>query len=758
MIRKTLTLTLLGIAAYLIPMQAQTNQKHWETILDIVAKVQFYNGSATPPSNWKLKSYTPDNDWKTNNINVVGYKDMLTNCNVCGIAKTGSTIYARAVFNIKDTGKIESFLFGLLYLDGIVIYINGAEVFRANLGEVGTATTDGQKADATLPMESLNCEFMPTVLINKELFKDTLKNGENILAIEVHNDAVDKQFAFYQLWMSAEVNSAEIENTVSIPNYPFQISADSSEIPIVMLNVPSGFIPDEPKVPATMKIIDNGAGNINRISDTKYAFEGSIEIERRGSSSQDMPKHSYGFKIVDKDGKDTSFSLLGMPKESDWILKGEMMDKTLLRDYLTFELARKTNHYSPRSRFCELYYNGKNVGLFAIEEKIKRDTFRVDIAKLKSTDNTGLDVTGGYILKLDKNTGSASESIPSKYKTLLTNHSFSFQLEYPKIDDITAEQKTYIKTFMDEFETALHSENYKDPAEGYRKYISVKSFIDYLIMQELARNVDGYRLSTFMYKEKDKSDKLGKLHMGPLWDFNLAYGYSGELCNGTWSREGWAFDYNKDCPNDSYFVPFWWDRLHQDPAFRAELKARWNELRKGPLHQDSINSLIDNTVATNKNAIDRNYTIWQDVFAAQIWPYGAVGKGYNEEISYLKNFITERLAWMDTNLPSVREEVMYPVGINYANNNVSQIKVYPVPFITDVTFEFAASNDNKVKLSVFNLSGQAVYSNTSYSTEGINYLKWNGKDGIGNTVKSGIYVYTLELNDQVIVRNKIVKY
>jgi hypothetical protein len=278
-----------------------------------------------------------------------------------------------------------------------------------------------------------------------------------------------------------------------------------------------------------------------------------------------------------------------------------------------------------------------------------------------------------------------------------------------------------------------------------------------MIIQELARNVDGYRLSTYLYKEKDKIDKLGQIHMGPVWDFNLAYGYSGILCGGNWKNEGWGYDYNHDCPNDSYYIPFWWDRLLQDVYFRDQLKQRWDELRAGVFQQDSIMSIIDNFVSSNRDAIDRNFIIWNSVFQNFIWPNDKIGNNYDEEIGYLKNFITKRLSWIDDNLPEVHQEIIYDNPSNVVNA-IAQIRCYPNPFADNFTVEFMGMANKNVVVKLTNIEGKLVKASYSSSISGINQMVINNKDMNNNILMPGIYFYTIEIDGNTIIRSKIIKF
>lgn len=747
--KKNLLLYILMIAY----ITANAQVKKWETIFDPGAEYDYYTKLATPPASWKALGFVKTTDWKSGR-GPIGFGPIMSRCNNCLTAPKTTTIYSRTNFTIKDTSHIEALSLFIDYMDGFVAYINGVEVARGNMGKAGEPTTAYQTADSPHFLDYYSKEVYSGYLLKKEILKNVLVNGNNVLAVEVHDDVATATEVLFYTILNVGLNTNVSEYDTCYTMYPLPNDNDSSKLPIVKLNFSSPMVPDEGRITVDMKIVDNG--DINHFSDSVYAYSGKVTIERRGSASQGFPKRSYGFTTIDESGNDTSVSLLGLPREKDWILKGEMEDRTMLRDVLTYELAREMGHYAPRSRFCELYINGTHMGLFAIMEKIKRDTFRVDIAKLKETDNSGLDVTGGYLLKIDKTTGGSKGGFSSSYKAPLQSLKPYFQYEYPKGDKITESQKTYIQEFMSSFENVLRSENYKDKTEGYRKYISVKSFIDYMISQELARNVDGYRISTFLYKEKDKSYKNGKLHMGPVWDFNLAYGYSGDLCRSSWSDEGWGYDYNKDCPGDNFYIPFWWDRLLQDPDFRTEYKARWDELRSGPLHLDLINAAIDSLVQNNIDGIAKNNFIWTDVFKTSLWPNNPIADDYAGEISYLKNFISDRIIWLDSHIPEVCEEVIYTSAPSISLK-VGQVKAYPMPFDEEVKISYYSEGGNAARLRIYNTAGQQIYIADDVTAAGQNAFVWNGVSNTGNKLKSGVYMYTLELDNNIVVKSKLLK-
>tara|TARA_R110002111_G_scaffold26293_2_gene57027 strand:- start:3565 stop:4926 length:1362 start_codon:yes stop_codon:yes gene_type:complete len=420
---------------------------------------------------------------------------------------------------------------------------------------------------------------------------------------------------------------------------------NSLSLPQVSINTNGNVIVDEPKITAEMIITTKGNED----------FSGSIGIEIRGSSSQTFPKKQFGVETRDVAGDGINVSLLGFPEEEDWILNAPYSDKSLIRNKLIYDLSRDMCRYASRAKFVELTINDKYNGLYVLMEKLKRDDNRININKLKDTENSGEDLTGGYILKIDKASGidetlyTNSNSITSAYapNNMSNNQKIHFNFDTPKEDEITPEQIEYIANYLNSFETALAGDNYKDINEGYTNYIDTESFIDFFLLNEFSNNVDGYRLSTWLTKDKNE-----KLKMGPIWDFNLAFG-NANYCNGG-DTNVWAYRFNERCSNDLWQIPFWWDRLLTDPVFVSQLQARWIELRANTFSNNYIITKIDEylELLNESQAITKNFQLWP-VLNEYIWPNNFVGNTFEEEISYLKNWIEQRLTWLDTEIANL---------------------------------------------------------------------------------------------------------
>jgi hypothetical protein len=508
----------------------------------------------------------------------------------------------------------------------------------------------------------------------------------------------------------------------------------SSNLPIIIIDVHDRVIVDDPKVTVDMKVIDNGTGQRNNVADPA-TYEGKIGIEFRGSTSQQFDKKPYGFELQDVDGDGIDGSLLGMPEEEDWCLIATYNDKSLMRDALAYKMGRDLGRYGPRTRFCEVIIKGTSTttpeykGIYMLTEKIKRDKFRVDINKLDPDEISGDNLTGGYILKIDKTTGDSGLGFDSKINPPNRNGNqvINFQYEEPAWDDIVEEQKTYIQKFIHDFEAALNGSDFKDETKGYAKYIDVASFVDFLIVNEFTRNVDGYRLSTFMYKDKDS--KGGKLFMGPVWDFNLGLG-NADYCDG-YKTTGWAYDFNQVCNTDGFLIPFWWNKLLSDPAFKGKLGTRWAELRAGKFSTTSLHAYIDSLAnVLDDEATARNFKAWP-VLGQKVWPNYYVGATYQGEVNWLKNWVKDRALWLDKNMPKPANTVT--AAIPEADG--WQFSVSPNPFEDEVTVKYTLARPGMLAVELIDPLGRSISrSETRHEAPGDYHVSLK-QPGLG----SGIY-------------------
>ena len=516
----------------------------------------------------------------------------------------------------------------------------------------------------------------------------------------------------------------------------------SSNLPILVINTNGGYIQDEPKIEADMGIIYNDQAR-NNVSDPFNNYSGKIGIEIRGSSSQMFPKKQYGIELRDALGNGISASLLTLPEEEDWILFAPYNDKSLLRDVLAYKLGRELGSYAPRTKYCELVLNGVYQGIYVLMEKIKRDKNRVDINKLDPDEITGNDLTGGYLFKIDKTAGSGGDGWYSAYPPPNAGiRTIFFQYEYPQPQDIVAEQKAYIQKYVSQFENALHGNNFDDPVLGYAKYIDVNSFVDFFIMQEITKNVDGYRLSTFLHKQRESDG--GKLAMGPIWDFNLAFGNADYCTSG--NPEGFVIDFNNICNQDFWLIPFWWNRLLQDDAFTEKLAARWTELRATKFQESVIHAYIDSVASVlNAESQQRNFKAW-NVLSRYVWPNYFIGSSFQAEIDWLRAWVSQRLDWLDQSMP------LLVTAIGEETESGDNVKVFPNPFSTQVTVEYSLQKPGLINLRIFDSLGGAIHSvKINHDSPGTFTYLWKAEGS------SSLYYYYVQQGSTILGNGKLSK-
>lgn len=409
-----------------------------------------------------------------------------------------------------------------------------------------------------------------------------------------------------------------------------------SNLPIVVIETDGGAsIPEEPKILATMKIIWHQDGSRNYMSDIDNPeflnYNGRIGIERRGYSSQMVSdKKPYGLTTLQDDNvSNNNVSLFGMSAENDWILNPLAYDQTGMRDVMAYELSNQIGQYASRSQYCEVVLNGNYRGLYVFMEKIKVDKHRVNIEKMDETCNQPPEVTGGYIVQANRGD---NDPVAWTMQTYLMNWWWPVNTEflhhYPKHENITNTQNDYIHGVFLDLESVAHSYN-TDITTGIPSVIDIPSFVDFMIMAEFTSNVDVYHLSTFFHK-----DRCGKLRAGPIWDYNLAFGY-----DAFGNRSGynvWQFD------NQDNTGPRFWKDLFDTDEFRCYFAKRWFELTEEgmPLDYDRICNRIDEIDAVIAEAIGRDNQRWNQM------------SQHAQYVNNMKNWLQQRINWLNSHIGS----------------------------------------------------------------------------------------------------------
>lgn len=669
---------------------------HWETVIQHGDTWKYLVPTSEPGTTWKDLDFD-DSSWDIGNSGF-GYGDGDDNT----IISTTLSVYIRIQFNIVDTAAIGKLVLSMDYDDAFVAYLNGTEIARANIS--GQPPLFNQANDGLHEALLYRGLAPDSFTVDKAPIPALLNQGDNVLAVQIHNQSLtSSDLTAIPVLSVGIINISSSYNAIPWWFTP-PLEFTSSNLPIIIISTNGQAIVDEPKVTADIGIIYNGPGVTNYLSDPYNEYYGVCGIEFRGESSLGFAKKSYGFEMWDSAGNDMDTSFLNFPKEEDFVLHGPYSDKSLFNNVLAMKLAHDLRHYSSRTRFVELVINDDYKGIYVVMERIKRDSDRVDIAKLNLEDTSGDQLTGGYIFRIDKG---EDDGWLSKYNAYSSDLKIYFQFFYPDQRNIQPQQKAYIKNYMNDFEDAIASQTFRNPkGKHYLDYIDLRSFVDNFILNELSKNVDAYRLSTYFHK--DRASRGGKIKAGPLWDFNLSFG-NADYCGGD-DVTGWEY---YQCVGSS---PFWWDAMLQDTDFINALRCRWEELRLTALHTDSINAYLDSMANYLSGARARNFQRWP-VMGIYVWPnswFYAASSSHDEVMDYMKGWIEDRSIWLDSNIPGVvqdceRYKPPYPglvTGIEGSIYSRNSFNVYPNPARNVL---FIEGNQSIKEVVIINMLGQTVY-------------------------------------------------
>jgi hypothetical protein len=388
-------------------------------------------------------------------------------------------------------------------------------------------------------------------------------------------------------------------------------------------------------------VIDRDEDGRSRLRSDDLHLQSRSESNYRGASSLSFPKKQFAVRLIDEEGGNRNEAVLGLPADNSWIMNAPWDDRTLVRNAVAYQVSSDMGRYAPRTRFVELFlHSGTGSvtrahyhGVYMLVERVKWGEDRVNIRKLTPDDNAEPEITGGYIINFEAGREWHIES---------TSRRTRFALVRPHVQDITHHQRVWIEDYLGNLEAALFGPAFRDPNAGYAAWMDPESFIDHHLITEAFKEMDGYRLSTFMHK-----DRGGRMVMGPVWDYNLSLGNytTTEGWNGHDPR-GWYYTHVPE----SWYLNGWYNRLFLDPAFRERYRQRWWELRDGAFATDHIVNMIHRFVDELGEAVDRNFERWP-ILGEDVWRWSREGFAtYEEEIAYMVNWIETRLAWIDTQM------------------------------------------------------------------------------------------------------------
>lgn len=462
------------------------------------------------------------------------------------------------------------------------------------------------------------------------------------------------------------------------------VKITETNLPIVFINVGGRMILRDGYILGQMKILHNGDGQTN-YGDTvahpgqRIDYEGYIALRYRGNSSFDQSdKKPMTFRTLetnvlpDYGGAKKKVSLLGMAKDNKWGLIAPWADEAMFRDVLSFELARPWMDWVPSARMCEVILDGTYYGVYVLCERVSKGKHRLDLDD-PTTDDNG-NIVADWHVSVDHG---YDPYFASKYhpwqsldgQQVATWYTIKYEYGDPDDDEfwqLPQGTRQALTSEVERMEASFRAQNWQDPDEGYRKYVDPMSFIDYMLATELSMNIDGYRLSTHLYKhsqaraEREGIDPRWKL---TLWDFNIAWGnanyYDGDR------TDRWQYMLNVNFTWDDCPVPFYWYRLLQDDNYVSAMKQRWQQYRQANHSDERLMATIDSlaSLLTTAGAATRNEQAWGVFTRSNIWPLPYYARSYADAVGHLKDWVAQRLRFLDKHLLPPRIIETEPIDI-----------------------------------------------------------------------------------------------
>lgn len=459
-----------------------------------------------------------------------------------------------------------------------------------------------------------------------------LKRGLGLLLIII--------FVGVSLWGSVflmkqenKINNGNLNND-ELTN---QCKKNCTNLPIMMIETNNEIIEKDLKVTIQVSIIDYQGSNSITL-DPNITTDATIKY-RGNSSYATFDKAQYRIQFFKSVKQDTvqNYSLFGMSANSDWVLYGPFLDRTLIRNRLMYSLSRNLMEWAPDTRFFELYVDNEYQGVYLAVEPISDGDERIKLEPFGL-----LSGETPYIIRRDR--VGTNINVLRTYGEIFGHTSNELSVLFPGSNSLTPNQHAWIENDVSKFEEVLYSDYFDNPDTGYAKYINVSSFVDYFILNEFAMITDSSELSAYLYKNLN-----GKLTY-TVWDFNNGFN------NYQWFDESIEQFFNLDSN--------WFSRLLQDRKFVDLVIERYQTLRKKELSNASIMNRIDMEIDLLGLAIERNFEVWGYTFKQNLLSKDLQGQvrdpsSYEEAVEMLKRTIQSRLEYLDKNI-----EVLYELNVN----------------------------------------------------------------------------------------------
>ena len=341
--------------------------------------------------------------------------------------------------------------------------------------------------------------------------------------------------------------------------------------------------------------------------------EAEMKIKGRGNSTWWQGgvwgKKPYQIKFDDKT------EVLNIPKDKKWVLLAELSDKSLIRNKISREMGDISRFdYVPKAEYVELFINDQHAGTYLIGQKVEESKNRVNVGDK------------GYLIEIDQTNRIDEDDVYFTTDGWSKFPSNLFNIKEPSLE-LNSSEYNLIKNHIIDFEEALFGDNFTDADLGYRAFIDLDSFIDWYLINEICKNQDAATYSSIYFNYIPGE----KIKMGPLWDFDLAYG-NVDYSNATYP-EGFHIKSNP-----------WYKRMFEDPYFNSLVKDRFLYYET---NLDMLLNKIDLIEKYLEKSQQKNFEIWP-ILGQYVWPNPVYYDTHHEEVEHLKDWIEQRMTWLKT--------------------------------------------------------------------------------------------------------------
>lgn len=538
------------------------------------------------------------------------FQNLVNSVPTSGEVKSSTKIYTakyRCHLRIEDMINIQEIRIGASYPMGYIFRINGT---------VATCSPNLIMEDTTNVLLISNHKEDQKKLGFYYLSKEAVKQGQNYLELEIiASDSLPSYSP--EIFVEALKSGHFLQDFLKLRRHK-NINLQKSELPVISINTLNNEIVDEPKVKSTL----------TTYKDNK-PFTSNIKIEIKGKSSQSFGQLvlSYTFNTYDPNWQKEDINLLGLPEDSEWTLYAPFIDKSLIRNAIAYHISSQTGQYTPRFKFCDLYINEQYMGIYLLIEKPR-------ISKNRINPYPDLKLKEVFLCEIDR-PDSASQF--GWFLNNVENNYIYVNVVGPKRKNLNEEKEKTVRKSVENLYRAFN-----DKVIDHHKIdslVDINSLMDYMLINELAKNLDAFRLSFFFSKAEGKPFVIG-----PVWDFDLAFGNSNI---GTFSNSsGWCNSSESICP---FKMLNWGDVILNDPTYSKKLKEKWTLWRHTFLTNEKVMDIV-NTYESQVAISEKNFHSSIPILDKWVWPNTYVGGTYENEIYYLKCWLLKRLYWIDKNL------------------------------------------------------------------------------------------------------------